>query len=174
MKTSINLLSIFLLILVFSCSENELQPSLENEVVLEESKVPEVPFNSNFDVVLAEVFEYVEGDHIKQALEGQGIATHMGLVKFRMEELVNFTTVPWEADAEAVLTAANGDELNLEWHSMINPSNYPVLYIAGEATITGGTGRFSDNSGNLILTSTYYADEGKGSGSLAGALVKNK
>ena len=110
-------------------------------MAIEEAKVSEVPIKSSFDVTLTEV---IEDDHIHQVLEGQGIATHLGKIDFKMEEVVDFTTMPWTAVAEAVQIAGYGDELHVSWESTVKPINYPILTIEGAGLIDGGTGRFTN------------------------------
>jgi hypothetical protein len=91
---------------------------------------------------------------------GTGIFTHMGLVA--NEGYVVFTNAPVTCpggvpnDNYETLTAANGDTLSIVSHDVACPVAPNLYYGGGEWEVLGGTGRFSNVSGNGTLTG--YSD----------------
>lgn len=92
---------------------------------------------------------------------GTGNATHMGLTDMVIHEIVDtkgLCSCEWNAEADVILTAANGDELNFSYTSSIDASDFLVsgeLIIVGSCNITGGTGRFVSATGTLTYNGTH-------------------
>jgi hypothetical protein len=80
---------------------------------------------------------------------GSGQATHLG--RFTQEAMVVVETDGSVAGTE-VFTAANGDQLFMDIVGFptveCEPAPTEVIPICGTFTVTGGTGRFSDASGD--------------------------
>lgn len=173
MKKKFSFLSLLFLVLLIACSEQETQPVFEDEITLEKSKTPVVPFEYNFNVQLDRIIDYVPDDYLHQVLVGSGKAIHMGLTTYQLEEVVDFTVFPWTAQAHVDMTAANGDLLTVEYSSVVDPSNFPDLIIQGEGVVVGGDGRFDGYGGNIVVKATYNVETNLGEGKFTGTLVKN-
>jgi len=77
---------------------------------------------------------------------GVGGATHLGQVAAQsIQEVVNLETL--EGEASYRFTAANGDQLFLNFVFVAIPIAEGVFSIQGEWQITGGTGRFVGATG---------------------------
>ena len=81
-------------------------------------------------------------------LTGEGEATHLG--RFRITSSFNVTPPPVRATGTAIWTASNGDQL-LTSTAGTAVITFPTATITETHTITGGTGRFADASGTLIV-----------------------
>jgi hypothetical protein len=134
---------------------------LDPNNTLVEFKTHLVPFHTEIDY-RSPLEQLDENGVINIFSSGIGTATHMGLVKMEIYEIVDthgFDPNEWDADADVVLTAANGDELHFSYTSTIDPADFfngsGNLYIVGACIVTGGTGRFSEASGTLIYTGVH-------------------
>ena len=82
------------------------------------------------------------------AAPGSGQATHLG--RFTQEGMV-VVEADGSAEGTEVFTAANGDQLFMAVKgaptNACGPATREVTPICGTFTVTGGTGRFSDASG---------------------------
>ena len=104
----------------------------------------DLPFKGAFSAT-----EMVAGPlHI---LTGEGNATHLG--RFTISASFNVTAPPPTASGTGVWTAANGDQVST---SMVGTAVivFPTAAITETHTITGGTGRFADASGTLVVERT--------------------
>jgi hypothetical protein len=81
-------------------------------------------------------------------LVGTGTATHLGLFTLTSDFTVNSATVT--AVGTATWTAANGDQI-FTTHTGEGVVTFPLLATEETHTITGGTGRFADASGTIVL-----------------------
>ena len=99
---------------------------------------------SNEGVVLAG--ETADDRH----LEGTGNATHLG----RFTLIADFTVTRKTGDATgtATWTAANGDQIFVDVFGHGDIVVFPTVTIAETHTITGGTGRFADASGEIDIS----------------------
>ena len=79
-------------------------------------------------------------------LTGEGEATHLG----RFTLTATFNVTPPSAVGTAVWTASNGDQL-LTAMAGTAVIVFPTATISETYTITGGTGRFANASGTLIV-----------------------
>ena len=128
----------------------------------------EVPFRGSFqgvdiaDVQFPKLF--VDGS-------GSGNATHLGRFTLAYELEVDLLTLPIESFGSSVFTAANGDSLFTDIIGLGTPTEVDVVSVVEVHTITGGTGRFADATGNFIRT--YFLDlvTGVTSGSFEGTIV---
>ena len=103
---------------------------------------------------------------------GSGRATHLGRFTVTYELEVDLLT--HETFGSSLFTAANGDSLATDITGLGTPTENPdVVSVVEVHTITGGTGRFADATGNFIRT--YFLDRVTGvtSGSFDGTIVLN-
>ena len=117
------------------------------------------------------------GSELFLEVEGNGILTHMGKSSLSMKKTIRTYRYPdppgpWEAVAELVLTTANGDELYFSYDfCTIDRSNSPDFTFIANCTITGGTGRYADASGNIDYFETFSWAEAKGILQLTGSVT---
>jgi hypothetical protein len=123
------------------------------------------PFAGNCDLVGAITAFTTTG--FVQDVTGVCHFTHLGKTTVSFTETVVFATLAYHS--EAVYIAANGDELHMSISGIATPTATGVT-LAGTATTTGGTGRFSNASGEashagvgtstgpLTGTATYHFD----------------
>lgn len=77
----------------------------------------------------------------------------------------------WTADASVVITAANGDELNLCYTGTVNTSGTPVMAFTCTCEVNGGTGAFKNAKGTLIYKGSRSWDTGSGTAEFTGQLI---
>lgn len=101
---------------------------------------------------------------------GSGNATQLGQFTVSYEVEVNLLTVAGIGAAQFV--AANGDSLYAEGSGQATPTDMAgVFNVVENYTITGGTGRFADASGNITLDRVVDTTTGITSGTLNGEIV---
>jgi len=101
-------------------------------------------------------------------LNGAGEATHLG--RFTLTSEFTVTPPPAStASGTATWTAANGDEIltSTAGQAVIT---FPVAAITETHTIVGGTGRFADASGSLVLDRSLNLQTLVSSASLTGTI----
>jgi len=161
----INLISVLFvsIILAFSCSIPDSWDDVNNDAILKSGEKHLVPFKSDFKITGSE--STTEGGLMFQLLYGTGNATHMGKTGLLLNEIITMNqNLVWTAVAEVVLTGANGDELHFTYESEFDVSEFfagtsDKIIVAGEGTITGGSGRFEDASGNIVYNGVFYPME---------------
>jgi hypothetical protein len=100
--------------------------------------------------------------------EGTGKATYLGRYT---EHVVMQINIPAMASTgTATFTAANGDTLLATVVGQATRTGPTTLSIVEVYTITGGTGRFADATGNFTLESTVDQVTGVSSGTFSGAI----
>jgi hypothetical protein len=91
---------------------------------------------------------------------GSGQATHLG--RFIYESMVVVDPDDGSAEGTAVITAANGDQLFMQVDGAPTDecvsAPTEVIPICGTFTVTGGTGRFSDASGDADFMGVIMLD----------------
>lgn len=84
---------------------------------------------------------------------------------------MNQATRTQAGPAIIVITAANGDTITAEGSggqaTLVAPG---VLSIVDPATITGGTGRFAEATGSLVIRRTFFVAAGLTTGSFEGTI----
>ena len=100
--------------------------------------------------------------------EGTGTATYLGRYTEHITMQINLLTS--HSIGDATFTAANGDTLTATVEGQATPASPGVLSIIEVYTITGGTGRFADATGNFTLESTLDTTTGVSSGVFSGAI----
>jgi hypothetical protein len=161
MKKS-NLFSVLIVsfIMTLSCSVPDSWENVNNDAFLKSGKKHCVPFKSDFKITDSES-STVE-DLMYQLVYGMGNATHMGKTELFVDEVITMNeNLIWTAVADVVLTAANGDKLNFNYNSEFDVSGIfsgtsDKIIVVGEGTITGGSGRFEDASGNITYNGIFY------------------
>jgi hypothetical protein len=100
-------------------------------------------------------------------LDGTGNATHLGRFTLTADFTVQLATS--NATGTAIWTAANGDQIfaNVGGHGEFV---FPIVTITETHTITGGTGRFANASGTIIIARSANIVTGVSSGSLSGTI----
>ena len=102
-------------------------------------------------------------------IEAAGYATQLGRFTVEVPHLVNPQTRI--ATGSYVFTAANGDTLTATFTGQATPTATPgVLTIVETATITGGTGRFSDATGTFTTWRVFNQLTGVTTGSFEGRI----
>ena len=100
---------------------------------------------------------------------GSGNATHLGLFTIDYEVFVNLATGAGPATAH--LVSANGDSLFCEGSGQATETGTPGLVMITESyTITGGTGRLADASGEFTVVRLVNLITGETSGTFAGKM----
>ena len=100
---------------------------------------------------------------------GEGIATHLG--RFTWTWNVTVMLPIGSATGSGQLTAANGDTIDATIVGQGDPTDTPGLNrIVEIATITGGTGRFSNAQGSFTLERLVDLNTGLTSGSFQGTV----
>ena len=107
-------------------------------------------------------------DGLAFEIEAGGLVTHLGRSTLTAVSEVFFPT--GEQCGEAVVTAANGDELwfDFEGGSATDPTGQ--ITFSGNWAITGGTGRFADAEGGGTYAGSANAASGQGEWFLEGAI----
>lgn len=101
---------------------------------------------------------------------GVGNATHLGLFTYHLQAELFLPTLT--ADASATLTAANGDMIFGEGTGQGTPTGTPgMVSIVETYTITGGTGRFADATGNFTVERVVNRATLASSGTINGTIV---
>ena len=100
--------------------------------------------------------------------DGTGTATYLGRYT---EHIVMTTNLPTlSSTGTATFTAASGDTLTATVIGQATRTGPTTLSIVEDYTITGGTGRFADASGNFTLHSNVDQTTGVSSGSFSGEI----
>jgi hypothetical protein len=97
-----------------------------------------------------------------------GNATHLGQFSVEIPHVVNFATAIGEGTYTFI--AANGDRLTANFTGTADTTT-PIFAIVEHATITGGTGRFSNATGSFTVRRLYDVALGTTSGSVEGTIA---
>ena len=101
---------------------------------------------------------------------GVGNATHLGLFTYSLQAELFIPTLT--ASASATLIAANGDMIFGEGSGQGTPTGTPgIVSIVETYTITGGTGRFADATGNFTVERLINRATFASSGTISGNIV---
>jgi hypothetical protein len=101
---------------------------------------------------------------------GSGNATHLGAYTISYEVEVNLETLAGVGSAQ--LVAGNGDVLYANLLGQATPTGTTdVFNVVEEFTITGGTGRFANASGNFTLNREVNITTGVTSGTMNGTII---
>ncbi len=107
------------------------------------------------------------------ATAGSGTAMHLGNVTGSGSDCVNPTSPFTFAFSHGKLTmvAVDGDVLHADYAGTLRPSATPPMFtVAGQYTITGGTGRFANASGNGTVGGLENIQTGQGQLTFSGAI----
>jgi hypothetical protein len=110
----------------------------------------------------------VSGDDagVVRHLDGDGTATHLG--QFTLQADFTVITDTGNATGTATWTAANGDHITVSVTGHGDIVVFPTVTITETHTITGGTGRFAEASGQITIERSANILTGVSSGSLSG------
>ena len=100
--------------------------------------------------------------------DGTGTATYLGRYTEHIVMTINLPTLA--STGTATFTAANGDTLTATVIGQATRTGPTTLSIVEAYTVTGGTGRFADATGNFTLHSAVDQTTGVSSGTLSGAI----
>jgi hypothetical protein len=100
-------------------------------------------------------------------LDGTGNATHLG--RFTLSADFTVTLATSTATGTAIWTAANGDQIFARVAGAA-VFVFPIVTIRETHSITGGTGRFANVSGTIIIERSANIVTGISSGSLSGTI----
>jgi len=127
----------------------------------------ELPFKGTLQSVETYV---VNPPTMSVTANGSGNATHLGAYTISYEVEVNLETLSGVGSAQIV--AANGDVLYANLLGQATPTGTTdVFNVVEEFTITGGTGRFADASGNFTLNREVNITTGATSGTMNGTII---
>ena len=98
--------------------------------------------------------------------DGTGTATYLGKYTEHIVMTVHLPTL--SSTGTATFTAANGDTLTASVLGQATRTGPTTLSIVENYTITGGTGRFADATGNFTLHSNVEQTTGVSSGTFSG------
>ena len=100
--------------------------------------------------------------------EGTGTATYLG--RYTEHITMDINLLFMSSTGAATFTAANGDTLTTTVVGQATRTSPTTLSIVENYTITGGTGRFADATGNFTLHSNVDQTTGVSSGTFSGAI----
>jgi len=156
------------LVLIAGCSKMEVEPDplySGNDTSLKGAKVQMVPFKSTFDTWgLSEEYIYHPDGYeigVHVVVCGSGKATHLGKTAINVDQVWYFG-YPMAGTSVITLTAANGDELFIDFTGKMNAMDPKNISIWGTCEINSGTGRFADANGDLDLIATFDKTIGEG------------
>ena len=152
MKQQTALLIVFLFFLVSCQKETGIQPLGEEQVVSamkngnnENKMVPIKGSYTTTNEILA------PAPMLRQRITGVGGSSHLGEGSFVAIATLNLTTPPpFNLFGTSTFYAANGDTFLTEFTGTSTPVGNGVLSVVINHTITGGTGRFQNATGNLV------------------------
>ena len=139
-----------------------LATSSSAEGVREAKGGTDLPFRGTLEAT-----ETIENPPI-HVLNGSGTATHLG--RFTIESVFTVLAPPQStASGKATWTAANGDQIftTTTGRAIIT---FPVAAIGETHTITGGTGRFAQASGTIMVERSLNLQTLVSSASLTGTI----
>ena len=126
-----------------------------------------VPFTGSLEGVVTRT--PLAPPFVSVLVESTGNATQLGRFTLENEHLVNTATRTLIGSHE--FAAANGDTLTADFTGQFSPTENPrVLSIVETATITGGTGRFTDAIGSFTVERLFNLDTLTTSGSFEGTI----
>jgi len=97
------------------------------------------------------VFDPPPSPFFSAHLRAEGQATHLGRFIMDFSHRVNLVTLA--GSGKAVFTAANGDTLMTDVEGTATPAGSPTAFTVTEThTVTGGTGRFTNATGQFTIT----------------------
>ena len=100
--------------------------------------------------------------------DGGGNATQLGKYTEHITMVINLPTL--SSMGAATFTAANGDTLTATVAGQATRTSPTTLSIVEVYTITGGTGRFADATGEFTLQSNVDQTTGVSSGEFSGTI----
>lgn len=186
MKTlKLSMVCIILFLFAVGCSEllPESDTGIINDEMLLKSKKKSVPVSGEFSVWVNVPPAPVDGilTQLEYGVSNEPHPSHLGITKLFNEEVIYLSANtgqvpwdqvdPWQANANVVLTAANGDELFIALKYEIDPELFPKLLAYGNGPVTGGTGRFDDVTGEFDFTAVFNVIELKGTQKYTGEIM---
>jgi hypothetical protein len=109
---------------------------------------------------------------LQVVIGGTGTATHIGRYTYTAVECFNASTGLFEG--EATFISPNGDTLFGTYRGRVSETDDPLVIIyEEELSITGGTGRFADVTGQLFVTGLANLGTGDYSQELSGTITRS-
>lgn len=130
--------------------------------VVRASARAEVPFKGTLQAT-----EAVNGS--LHHLDGAGNGTQLGRFSYSANITVDEAT--GDGAGAVTWTAANGDVIRASTAGKIVLFEYPTINLQETQTITGGTGRFEEASGTIVVERSLNLETGATSGSFSGTLT---
>lgn len=112
----------------------------------------EVPFKGALEGTGTPTFLPGPPPMVSVAVTGQGQATRLGRFTYEFPHLVNPAVIPTTLVGVYTFTAANGDTLIAEGSGYTTPLMPGFFLVTEVMTITGGTGRFLNATGEFTAT----------------------
>lgn len=104
-------------------------------------------------------------------LEGTGTASHLG--RFTMVGTITLNLATASGTGTGVYTAANGDELQVTSTGQAVLAG-GIATVTEHVTVTGGTGRFADATGALVVVRRVVQATGLSTGTIDGTITMPK
>jgi hypothetical protein len=128
----------------------------------------ELPFHGSLEATEDDVFE--PPNTLLVHITATGTATHLGQYTLRMNGVVDLITM-MSGVGDFTFVAANGDTIVGTSIGQARPGPTPnTVSITEHLTITGGTGRFVDASGSVVVERVFDQATTHSSGSVTGTI----
>lgn len=112
-------------------------------------------FTTAFDLIPLEFTEEGEIAIADTPIEMEGNFTGFGAVSGTIDQQVDFTVIPTGMAGTARYVLSDGDEIHTSFEATSSfPDEDNVITFEGVHTITGGTGRFVEATGEAVLEGT--------------------
>jgi len=167
MKYSSILLLLILCLALVSCSNDSstdpVAPTLSAGDADKDGMMVPRPFRGTWVTAIsppADPIPGCDGDPTTGPFEiaGWGRATHMGNTTYNSVSESDFIN----QCGSGSITAANGDQLFVEFGGDVDASQLPFVTFSGDFTFTGGTGRFAGASGSGTYSGSASVAESAG------------
>ena len=147
---------------------DEIRNNKQDDVLLKSGERQSFDIKGSFEISSNPVHP---GPRNELLVSGKGNVSHMGKSKLLMQKIVTvdiYANPPvWDASATLSITAANGDELHLEYDNCdVNVSDSQNYVFKAECMVSGGTGKFKNASGKISYYEIFVWSEIKPTGRL--------
>jgi len=129
-------------------------------------------FTTSFDLIPVAFTEEGEIAVADTPIEMEGSLTGLGSASGTIDQQVDFTAIPTGMSGTARYVLSDGDEIHTSFEATSSfPDENNVISFEGVHTITGGTGRFADATGEAVLDGTGNLNTMTGAFTLDGSIT---